>query len=154
MRKYTQKSSHVQSIINKYCADWRDQHTQKGKNDQKIMYGKCMAQDCVQSLELAGAATGGCRFMDGNKGSPNKGFCYAWDSAQKWYAKAVHSTMDFHFFFHILARTAIAFSIPNMPKHVDCIATLYLYLTTWSCKSTGRITGTKVLVVLVQQYKY
>ena len=144
----------MQSILNKYCTDWRDQHTQKGKIEQKIMYGKCMAADCVQSLELAGAATGGCRFMDGNKGSPNKGFCYARDSAQKWYARAVHRIMHIHFFLHVLARTAISFSISNMPKHVDCVATLYLYLTTWLCKSTGRITVTKVLVLLVQQYTY
>jgi len=33
------------------CADWRDEHSTWAPQKQKEYYGKCMAQDCEQSLE-------------------------------------------------------------------------------------------------------
>jgi hypothetical protein len=79
------------SRLNIRCGDWRDGADSWAAAKQKDYIEKCMAQDCVQSLEsgspgggptAAGAIpeTPGCRFLDG------QGFCYAYNSAQMWCA--------------------------------------------------------------------
>ena len=68
------------SLINIRCANWRDKKETWSKSKQIEYYSKCMAQDCVQSLE-SGDSTPGCRFLDSNN------HCYAYSSAQLWCAK-------------------------------------------------------------------
>jgi hypothetical protein len=68
------------SLINIRCANWRDQKQTWQKSKQIEYYSKCMAQDCVQSLE-SGDSTPGCRFLDSNN------HCYINSAAQKWCAE-------------------------------------------------------------------
>jgi len=67
------------SILNIRCANFRDSAQTWASTKQIEYYSKCMAQDCVQSLE-SGDSNPGCRFLDTN------GFCYAYGSAQTWCA--------------------------------------------------------------------
>jgi len=62
------------SLLNMHCASWRDKASIWDVTKQKRFMAKCMAQDCVQSLE----ARGSCRWLDGN------GLCYAYTTAQQW----------------------------------------------------------------------
>ena len=86
-----QNDGTCKSMLNIRCSDWRDGADSWEAAKQKEYIEKCMAQDCVQSLEsgspgggptAAGAIpeTPGCRFLDG------QGFCYAYNSAQMWCA--------------------------------------------------------------------
>ena len=79
-------------LINIRCADWRDQADSWNKAKQMEYLYKCMAQDCVQSLEPVDSnreaqtadgipETPGCRYLDD---SPGSGFCYAYNAAQMW----------------------------------------------------------------------
>ena len=78
-------NSPCSSLLNIRCADWRDKAHTWAASKQKDFIEKCMAQDCVQSLE-SGSDTPGCRFLDG------QGFCYAYNSAQMWCANGGSST--------------------------------------------------------------
>jgi hypothetical protein len=73
------------SLLNAKCASYRDHREKWNKNKQQQFYAKCMAADCVQSLESSDKSSTdkfwenpGCRFRD------KMGFCYAYGSAQKW----------------------------------------------------------------------
>jgi len=68
------------SLLNSHCATWRDDRGSKSTYEQMRFMAKCMAQDCVQSLEPHGYSSVGCRFMDAN------GFCFAYNTAQEWCA--------------------------------------------------------------------
>ncbi len=79
------------SGLNIRCGDWRDGADNWAAAKQKDYIEKCMAEDCVQSLESGSPGGGpmaaggipetpGCRFLDG------QGFCYASNSAQMWCA--------------------------------------------------------------------
>jgi len=64
-----------QSLLNSFCAQWRDESSQKGFAWQVETMAKCMVQDCQQSLE---DGKNGCRFVD------KSGLCFAYASAQLW----------------------------------------------------------------------
>jgi len=70
------------SMLNSRCATFRDTAASSGTFVQLEDYSKCMAQDCVQSMET-GDDTPGCRFLDAH------GFCFAYNSAQTWCAENV-----------------------------------------------------------------
>lgn len=63
-----------QSILNSYCAQWRDGREALSVTNQMKKLAACMGQDCVQSLENSNA----CRWLDGQE------LCYAYDTAQTW----------------------------------------------------------------------
>ena len=72
--------SGTKSLLNSECAKYRDHRDNYNFVKQLKTYAKCMAQDCVQSLETGKkAANPGCRFRD-----PAHGFCYIYGTAQKW----------------------------------------------------------------------
>jgi len=73
-----QSDGTCKSLLNIRCADWRDEADTWAAAKQQDYISKCMAQDCVQSLET-GSDTPGCRFLD-----KAWGFCFAYNSAQTW----------------------------------------------------------------------
>jgi hypothetical protein len=80
-----QQDGTCKSKLNIRCADWRDEADTWSSYKQKDYIEKCMAQDCVQSME-SGSDTPGCRFLDG------QGFCYYMNSAQMWCANGGSAT--------------------------------------------------------------
>jgi len=69
------------SVLNAWCARFRDKGASYAIAKQLDVLARCYAQDCEQSLE--GGDTNrpdspGCRFLDGN------GFCFAHGAAQTW----------------------------------------------------------------------
>lgn len=75
--------SGTKSLINDKCASYRDNRNHWHWTKQEAYYAKCMAADCVQSLESSNNPKNpwenpGCRFRDA------LGFCYCWGTAQKW----------------------------------------------------------------------
>jgi len=71
------------SLLNIYCAKWRDKRTALSADDQKRTLAFCMAQDCQQSL---GNEDRVCRFLD------SLGLCYNYKVAQEWCSKNLAST--------------------------------------------------------------
>ncbi|EKX43677.1 hypothetical protein GUITHDRAFT_163823 [Guillardia theta CCMP2712] len=78
---HAREDSDGKSLINSYCAKWRDEKTFSATDKQVKYMIQCMQQDCVQSLEGGDPNSPtlfGCRFLDVD------GFCYAYGSAQMW----------------------------------------------------------------------
>jgi len=69
----------TRSLLNSFCAKYRDQRNRLSYTNQLKNYAKSMAQDCEQSLETGKRADyPGCRFRDAMH------FCYAQNKGQLW----------------------------------------------------------------------
>jgi len=69
------------SVLNAWCARFRDRAQGYNVNKQLEVLSKCYTQDCQQSLEGGNVNRPdrpGCRFLDEN------GFCFAHGAAQMW----------------------------------------------------------------------
>lgn len=67
------------SVLNYFCAAYRDDHGSWSIQKQMKFLAKCMSQDCQQSLSSNSQSYSNfCRFLDTN------GFCYSYKEAQIW----------------------------------------------------------------------